>query len=509
MAIDMPPALYDVYEIELRSDREYDNALYDTTLTARFESPGGEARQVEGFWDGGDRWLVRFSPDETGRWRWQTSCADEDNTGLHGQSGEFECVAADGGTFLAHGPLRIAESRTYLEHVDGTEFPWLGDTAWNGVLHAREEDWEEYLALRREQGFTAVQFVCTQWRGWPDVEVFVPGERLRVNPETFRRMDPKVAAINKHGLLAVPVMLWALQETDPGEALPEDQAVRLARYIAARWGAHSVVWMLGGDGRYPDVERWRRIGRAVFDEPRDRLVSMHPCGSKWVKDEFGGEPWFDFIGYQSGHGQPADTSRWITAGPPALHWAKEPLMPVLNIEPNYEGHPAYGGGHVHTDVDVRRAAYLSLLTTPPAGVTYGSNEIWCWNEKPGPAPGHDNLHPNGWREGLNTAGIASMTALRALMDEIEWWRLRPAQELLTEQSGMTDPTVFIAVAATPARDLMLVYTPGGLAVRLATEGLPARARWFDPREGSWRDAAEEGGAFVCPDERDWALVLGG
>lgn len=507
--MEMPPALYDVYEIELCSDREYDNALYDTTLTARFESPGGKTRQVDGFWDGGDRWLVRFSPDETGKWRWETSCADEGNAGLHGQSGEFECVASDD-RFLAHGPLRIAADRTHLECAAGTPFLWLGDTAWNGVLRAREEDWNEYLALRREQGFTAIQFVCTQWRGWPDIEVFIPGERLRVNPEVFQAMDRKVAAINRHGLLAVPVMLWALKETDPGEILPEDQAVRLARYMVARWGAYSVVWMLGGDGRYPDVERWRRIGRAVFDEPRDRLVSLHVCGSKWVKDEFGGEPWFDFIGYQSGHGQPADTSRWITAGPPAQHWAEEPLMPVMNLEPNYEEHPAYGGGYTINDLDVRRAAYFSLLVTPPAGVTYGNNHIWSWNSELAPLPGHESLGQFGpWSEGLRLPGIANMTALRGLMNQVEWWRLRPAQELLIEQPGAEDPTVFIAVAATVERDLVLVYTPGGLPVRFRDEELPARARWFDPREGLWQDAAKEDSAFVCPDERDWALVLGG
>lgn len=507
----MPPALYSVYEIELHSERLYQQPLWDVELTAIFTSPSGAEIAVEGFWDGADRWLVRFSPDEVGTWWWRTQCSDAGNAGLHQRRGHFECVQGQpGGALARHGPVRIARSRTHLEHRDGTPFFCLADTAWNGVLRAREEDWEQYLSLRAEQGFTAVQFVCTQWRGWPQAGVYVDGERVAVNPTILQVMDRKIAAINDHDLLAVPVLLWALQPTDPGEALSEANAIRLARYLVARWGAHQVVFLLGGDGRYPDLDRWRRIGRGVFPGRRQRLVSVHPCGGKWVKADFGGEPWFDFVGYQSGHGHPTKTSQWITDGPPARHWGDDPLMPVINLEPNYEGHPAYGGGYIINDLDVRRAVYHSLLVTPPAGVTYGNNEIWCWNELPGAAPGHGGLGVIApWRDGLHRPGIQSMTALRTLVDQIPWWRLRPAQELLMEQPGAEDRTSFIAVGATVERDLVVAYSPAGLPVHLQGKSLPTRARWFDPRQGRWQEAGGAAGVFACPDERDWVLVLGG
>ena len=44
--------------------------------------------------------------------------------------------------------------------------------------------------------------------------------------------------------------------------------------------------------------RWKKIGRAVFGDRHERLVTMHPCGQSWVADEFRHEDWFDFIGYQ-------------------------------------------------------------------------------------------------------------------------------------------------------------------------------------------------------------------
>jgi hypothetical protein len=38
----------------------------------------------------------------------------------------------------------------------------------------------------------------------------------------------------------------------PGYTLPDDEAVRLARYIMARYEAHHVIWLLGGGGNYLD-----------------------------------------------------------------------------------------------------------------------------------------------------------------------------------------------------------------------------------------------------------------
>ncbi|MGC9316641.1 MAG: DUF4038 domain-containing protein [Armatimonadota bacterium] len=505
-------ARWDVHEIVLESEREYDEPLWDATLTALFTSPSGREREVEGFWDGDRSWLVRFCPDEVGTWRWRTRRSVPDDSGLHGREGRFACAAYEGtNPLVEHGPLSVAGDRRHLEHADGTPFFWLADTAWNGVLRARPEEWEEYLVLRLNQRFTAVQFVATQWRGWPEQDlVFSNPDRVSVEIGAFRRMDAKIAAVNKHGLVAAPVMLWTLTESDPGQVLSEQSAIRLCRYMRARWGAHNVVWLLGGDGRYKDeevAERWRRIGRAVFGEDSDRPVTMHPCGMSWVGDEFGGEPWFDFLGYQSGHALPEKTSRWIAMGPPAEHW-RELELPIINLEPNYEDHPAYGSDYRISPPDVRRAAWLSLLVTPTAGVSYGTNPVWAWSEARGPAPGHEGLGEVGpWREGLERPGISGMTALAQLMDQIEWWRLRPAQDLLLQQPGEADPRDFIAVAATDDRDLVVAYTPAGDAIHLQGD-LPGEARWYDPREGGWQAAAGEDGHFDAPAEGDWVLVLG-
>lgn len=47
--------------------------------------------------------------------------------------------------------------------------------------------------------------------------------------------------VNERGLVAAPVVLWALVEDDLGCKLPEEDAIRLARYIVARYGAYQTA----------------------------------------------------------------------------------------------------------------------------------------------------------------------------------------------------------------------------------------------------------------------------
>jgi len=510
-----------VFEVALEGSRDYDNPFWDVTTQVNFISMSGREESVDAFWDSGRTWRVRFCPDEEGEWRWRSKCSDSANAGLHGQQGSFRCVRYEGDNpFYRRGTPKLSDDRCHFVYADGTPFFWLSDTAWNGVLRAKEDNWNQYLQTRRGQGFTAIQFVNTQWRGHTKDShgetAFVGTEHTQLNPQFFQRLDPKVKAINEHGLIAAPVILWALGERDPGQSLSEEDAIRVARYIVARWGAYQVIWFLGGDGNYGGerAERWKKVGRAVFGDQHPRLVTMHPCGRHWVADEFRHEGWFDFIGYQSGHGDSLDHLRWLVMGPPATEWRKEPPRPIVNLEPNYEIHPSYHSKKKFTDFEVRRASYWSLLVAPPAGVSFGHNSIWVWSKKPEPPEGHKRIGTvPPWHEGLDTPGIRSMSVLRRFFESITWWRLRPAPELLVQQPGKEEELHrFVAAAKTDDGDLAVAYLPEGCAIVLQTESLklPAAARWFNPRTGEWTNAGkvtETTQNFTAPDDNDWVLCV--
>ena len=509
------------FESQFSSARDYENPVQETKLRVEFTAPSGDKRRILGFWNGGREWRVRFSPDQTGQWSYQTTCSDGSNTGLHGKSGSFECVPYTGKLDLfRQGELRLSDNRRYIEHVDDTPFFWLADTVWCGPLFADFRDWQVFLADRVDKEFTAIQFVMTQWRmAKTDADgnpTFWGREKVRVNPAFFQRLDKYVDAINDAGLLAVPVVLWAIRgEENPGYSLPEDQKIALAEYMIARYGAHQVIWFLGGDGNYSgdSAETWRRVGRRVFHEDQHRLATMHVCGRSWVGDEFRNEPWFSFISYQSGHGDDEGTFRWLNQGPPSTEWNKEPALPVINTEPNYEAHNGYTHRRVHNDHSVRRAAYWSLLVSPTAGVTYGGQGIWGWHTKvQAPADHVSTGLGSPWHEAKDLPGAFSMKHLHRVFRSLEWWRLVPAPELLTSQPGKETASKFIAAAKSAEGDLALVYLPEGGKVEIKTDGLQQglSARWYHPRTGGWLDAGKvtrSPQAFEPADRNDWLLVL--
>ncbi|MBI1277485.1 MAG: DUF4038 domain-containing protein [Anaerolineaceae bacterium] len=511
------------FEKSFTSAKSYANPFLDAGMTITFTSPSGKEWQVDGFWDGGTLWRVRFSPNERGTWTYVTHCSDKDNHGLEGQRGTLTCAASSGSNrFEQHGPIQVSANRRYLTHADGTPFLWLGDTAWNGHLLSTPDEWAHYLRERVRQKFTAVQWVVTHWLASPNGDMnnqkpFEGIEKIALNPSFFQRLDHYVEKTYRAGLLLVPVMLWAAEwrdtEHNPGFYLPEDQATRLGRYMVARWGAYPVAWILPGDSDYrgAKAERWKRIGQGIFGDTVHAPVSLHPAGMHWNGDDFRNEAWLDILGYQSGHGDDDETLAWLVCGPPATDWQTEPPRTFINLEPPYEDHIAYQSKERITADNTRRALYWSLLVSPPAGVTYGGHGVWGWDDGTSPPVAHPNTGiPKPWQQALLLPGAEQIRYLSDLFESIQWWRLVPTPELLAAQPGEQDHSLFITAAKSTENDLIVVYTPRAREFTLNMNGLPddLSAMWFDPRSGARQSATLDAGHFITPAEGDWVLVLG-
>jgi len=515
------------FERTFESSYRYENPLQHAQLEVTFVSPSGETNKVWAFWDGKKTWRVRHSPNQIGQWHYQTSCSDFSNRGLHGQRGAFLCTASRGESrFEQHGPVIISRDRRYLVHEDETPFLWVGDTAWNGPLLSSWPEWDNYIRHRQRQKFTVVQWVTTQWRAAPEGDrdkqlAFSGQEKIQINPEFFRRLDTKIEALNQAGLLSVPVMLWAIgggsnPKINPGFSLPEDQAILLGRYMVARWGAHHVAWILGGDGDYrgTKAERWKRIGREIFGGRSHAPVMLHPGGMHWPFDEFKEETWLDITGYQSGHGDDDRTLSWMIQGPPATDWNKEPDRPFINLEPPYEFHIAYQSKSRISPETVRRAIYWSLLGAPIAGVTYGGHGVWGWDDGTRPPADHPSTGiPLPLPQALIMPGAEQMAHLATFFNSIDFWRLRPAPSLVFTQPGTQSPDRYIAAARSEEGDLAVVYIPKDRSVELRQDQMPPHfnASWMNPRTGQpapivavVNDTVFQ---FATPSEGDWLLLL--
>jgi len=518
-------AQWTVFEASFTSASKYQNPFQDVTVTVDFGAPDGTTRTVEAYWDGENTWRVRFSPEQTGEWTYRTRASHPEDKGLDGQNGKFRCEPYRGGNPLyEHGSIRLSQNRRYLEQADGTPFFWLSDTAWNGALKADHASWETYLSDRKRKKFTAVQFVTTQWiaaAGNAEARLAYEGrESITIDPVFFQWMDDHVRAVNDHGLVAAPVLIWTAPWSpyskflNPGNALPDDQIIRLARYMVARYGTYQVIWILAGDGDYRDneAERWKQIGRAVFADNPSRLATTHPTGHQWVEGDFGQEPWFGFIGYQSGHGDGPEDLKWITQGPPSVSWDVTPIHPVINLEPNYEDHVSYFSHRRFDAHAVRRAAYWSLLVSPTAGVTYGAHGIWGWDSHPALPMNHAGSGvARPWFDAINLPGSTDMAHLMKLFSSLQWWTLRPDPRLIADQPGDKDPSAFIAAAKAENNEWALLYFPVGQTVTLQPDQMEGSLllRWFNPRSGEWsRTLPLTSRNLTPPDSEDWVGWIG-
>jgi hypothetical protein len=143
-----------------------------------------------------------------------------------------------------------------------------------------------------------------------------------LNPAFYDRIEKFVKAINDHGMLAAPILVWTCAPDDPGQYLSEEAIIQIVRYEMDRLKKHQVRWILAGDGDYTgDLgAKWRRIGRKVFPPTRRIPVAMHLMGTTLPYKELSTEPWLDIWGYQSGYGDDGMDLAWIHLGPVAFTW---------------------------------------------------------------------------------------------------------------------------------------------------------------------------------------------
>lgn len=484
------PAIWHRYEIHFTSDRVYENPVYDVaTFRLVFTSPTGREKTVNGFWDGARDWKVRFMPDEPGDWSWVSTCSDEGNVGLHRQSGRFTCIrGVEEFEIYQRGALKHPPGKYHLAYDDGTPFFWMGCTAWNGAMKSSEADWDHYLQHRRDHHYNLIQFVTTQWRGGDanrDGDLAYEGSgRIEINPLFFQKLDKRVDRINEYGLIAAPVLLWALpfgegRHLSPGYHLPVEEAILLARYIVARYQGNQVIWILGGDGRYFDAfeDRWKAIGQGVFSGIDHAPATLHPHGQSYIGDIYTGEAWYSIMGYQSSHGYGQSTVDFINREAVANDWDKLRPMPHINMEPLYENIR-----QDQTPENVRNAIWWSLFATPVAGVTYGANGIWPWVEKDGgPILNHRQAPWTvSWKNSLELPVSREMKYLYEFIDQFDWWEFYPDPGLLLEQPGDEQYDKYVGALSNRDRSQVLVYIPKKGTVTIRNPfGFSYEARWFD------------------------------
>lgn len=501
-AKDVLVAKWGRFEQTFKSSLSYENPLQQCSLKVTIVSPAGVTNIVDGFWDGGKTWRVRFSPDQLGDWTYHTACSDKANRGLNDQSGKFLCTSPLGESrFAKHGPIRVARDHHHFEHADGSPFFWMADAAWNAPRLSSSRDWITYTQTRAGQNFSAVQWSVASGTDANNRSAFTGRDAVVIDPAYFQSLDEKVDMMNRAGLLSVIAPSWGIENTI--DDLPEEQISLLVRYLNARWGAYNVAWLLPvRDGHNA---RCMRIGREVFGGVKHAPVIVFPGELNSSFDEFRNESWVDAFGFGLGQNLDADSVKWLISGPLNRNSSPQLARPFINVSPPLENSlTVQGQTRINAD-DVRRIAWWSLLLTPPAGVSYGAQDVANWTTA------KQSKLPT-WQISLFLPGAKQMSLLQTNMESLEWWTLRPAPRSLSAQPGNDNPNRYIAHAENDARNLSLTYIPEDRTLNLFLEALPSAPtiRWLNPRTGKVSSAIAVIGARTCQiptlNDGDWVLL---
>jgi len=550
---------WSIWEAGFTAERGYANPYErqdDPLLKAAFvHAETGTRIELEGFWDGGSTWRLRFTPTLAGAWRWRTASPDP---GLNGQEGVLRAKAPSPDDIARNpnyrGHIKVAPSGRHFVYADSTPFFWLGDTLWAintrrcGLGPSVDGPFFAWLSNRRAAGFNVVfmeYFEINQENegGYPyPSNTTDTGKLEELNPEYFRYLDRRMQALWEAGFVVAGHPTWV------GKRLgfrPAD--MRLAsRYLLARYGAYNIVWSLSGEYQYSytnkvatwKTEDWIALGKAVqaynsFRHP----MSVHPSGRqdgaadpKWPKEsakassggEFHDEAWLDNNWLQTGH---ATERLWLIPFRIAENRARSSVKPVVHTEGFYENHRKEGA----SPAQVRWQAWVAFLSGG-AGHGYGASGIWqFFDPEDATCCGIDRLNsrPWGgtrWDAALAYRGAAQLRHLREFCAGLPWWRLEPRREWIRvdgsepDIKSLADPHC----AAIPG-ELHVVYVPEGngsrrIEVMHLAEGRWA-GRWFNPRDGSsirieeGTPISSPGGkpwmAPPVPDEQDWVLHLSG
>jgi hypothetical protein len=522
---------YAVFEARFEAAGAPANSYTSINAEAEFVRPDGASWKVPLFWDGQRTWKLRVSPDLFGKWQYKVVSND---TGLRGQSGAFECVESK----RAGGVRPSRQWPSHFERQNGSPMWFLGDTAWGYFTdsptdkHHRPQA-EHHAKTRASQGFNVIHcmMMSEQGVGNNNGPPFEDIAAERINPRYWQEVDERLAFANRQGLTVGLAIAWGdKRKVEPfaWRKLPTVEArKRYARYAAARYSAYDVYFLLSGEWHAEIRTRENASAEEVFREfveigsvvdaadPHGRMIGIHPMTAHGSVREFAVAPWMSFADYQQNY---RDLHARILS-------SRFLRGPVVNSEYGYHLRDADGDGlpdkdNSYSTEDMRFASWDIVMGGGYLVTGFGTTYF----------AGHRDPGPFDVDAAKNDEWESQIGHIRKFFEQVEWWKLIPADELLQcatprgrdrqgqlreggrKGAGIQPPATTYWAMAIPGQ-AYVVYVRGLKSpVELSYGARPRKysARQFNARTGEFTPVAapsDSGYKYQPPDEHDWLVLL--
>ena len=232
---------WDVFEHAVRGP-ESGNPFTEVPFAAVF-ALGHRTVRVEGFYDGGGVYKVRFMPDAEGVWTFRT---ESNRPELAGHTGSFTVTAARAGV---RGPVGVADEFGFA-HADGTPFPPFGTTcyAW---IHQSDALQAETLRTLAAAPFNKLR-MCVFPKHYeynhnePALHPFVrdaagKNDFTQPNPAFFAHLEQRLRDLDALGVQA-DLILFHPYDRWGYAAMPREADELYLRYLLTRVASMRNVW---------------------------------------------------------------------------------------------------------------------------------------------------------------------------------------------------------------------------------------------------------------------------
>jgi hypothetical protein len=452
-----------VFELTEQEAAAHPNPYLTVQLEAEFRSPRFRTYRLPGFWDGGRRMVVRFTPTGAGEWAYRLS---SNIARLENLEGRLTATASDSPGFLQ--PANV-HHWALMDHIRKTPHLWMGETLYTFAFLPRPL-FEQIVNTRAEQKFNHLRGVILSREDEPAKAFSTPDQP---NPDHFRELDQRIQYMNGKGIIADLVL--AGDENHLAKLFPTwQQRERYIRYLIGRYAAMHITWQ--GVQEFEEYES----GRALVKEIGLLLKKLdpydHPRSTHTVSTSAPllGDGWMNYVVYQSSDDHLGAIEHQLYA------------VPFVNAEFAYEdsGAGKSHGHHVDTDTFRRRLWNATMNGQYP---TFGNTGTY----------GGRKFQVDA--KYLDSPGAKQMAVWHDFFSKTRHWELEPFFDV---DGGR-------ALALEGVEYIVYVEKPGPVEILVEKHGYDVA--WFNPVTGEslkQKDFKSEKYSAQPPNnDHDWVLHI--
>lgn len=545
--MDFTSEVFNMFEIELNSNKTYQYPFTEVELFCKFNSPTGKRYNTMFFFNGSNNWKCRFTPNEAGEWSYNTHSLNGEDYFL--TSGKLIVVNEE---VKSKGMLQTNFENVWgLKFESGEEILIIGDTMYH--IFAAEYcglNVREILEMRKKQGFNFIRArlpISPYHPGdihnvWQNKQIWIWGgspqcpEYEFFNLDYFNAVDRVMKMLEELDMgieIIFEAYMWEIPFSDRQNFTPEFEELYI-RYAISRLSAYKslYLWCPANEYNYYGQATnrawcWRlehptikylgnkfliRISKMIKDaDPYKHPVGAHNVTMKEpFKDYFKNNKEIDILLYQNWGDVSSHKAIQLVGG------LEEDLKKNIlgsgkvNIlaEYGYEGSPTSGlSKPPHDQIQsghIRRGAYTALFM--------GMHFIAGFENTWGP---HFCADPD-------PKGAASIINIKKLfVDIIKFNEFVPRFDLLEEvlETNKEQGTKSLCIS-NRKEDTILIYLPiGGEALLNLSHSELRKVDLFDTATGELKETKEfrkrdEKTVVFTPKEldedgngKDWILII--